>query len=73
MLLLQKIRIDLSKRRAQAYDGGSAMSSQASGAASVIKKENQPLTEYTDCRNHILNLAISYVCKNQSVKNLFTI
>ena len=49
------------------------MSSQASGAVSVIKKENQPLAEYTDCGNHVLNLAISYVCKNQSVKNLFTI
>ena len=38
-LLLQRNEIDLSKCRAQAYDGASAMSSEASGAVSVIKKE----------------------------------
>ena len=43
------------------------MSSEASGAVSVIKKE-QPLAEYTHCRNHILNIAISYACENQSIK-----
>ena len=36
---------------------------------SVIKKE-QPVAEYTRCRNHILNLAISYPCKNQSIKKI---
>ena len=46
MLLLQRNGIDLSKCRAQAYDGASAMSSEASGAVSVIKKE-QPLVEKT--------------------------
>ena len=55
LLLLQRNGIDLSKCCAQAYDGTSAMSSEASGAVSVIKKE-QPLAEYTHCRNHILNL-----------------
>ena len=43
----------------------SAMTSEPSGAASVIKKK-QPLAKYTHCRNHILNLAISYAYKNQS-------
>ena len=42
------------------------MSSEASG---VIRKE-QPLAEYTHCRNHILNLAISCTCKNQSIKKI---
>ena len=67
MLLLQGNGIDLYKSRAQAYDGTSAMSSEASGAVSVIKKQ-QPLEEYTHCRNYILNLAISYAFKNQSIK-----
>ena len=43
------------------------MSSETSGAVSVIKKE-QPLVEYTHCRNHLLDLAISYACKNQFIK-----
>ena len=42
------------------------MSSEAWG---VIRKE-QPLAEYTHCRNHILNLAISCTCKNQSIKEI---
>ena len=48
------------------------MSSEASGAVSVIKKE-QPLAVYTQYRNHTLNLAMSYACKNQSIKKLWTI
>ena len=67
MLLLQRNGIDLSKCRAQAYDGGTTVSSEASGAASLIKKK-QLLAEYTHCRNRILNLAISYACKNQPIK-----
>ena len=59
LLLLQRNRIDLSKCHTQACDGASPMSSEASGAVSVIKKE-KPLAEYTHCRNYILNLAISY-------------
>ena len=39
----------------------------SSGAPSVIKKQ-QPLAEYTHCGNHIVNLAISFACKNQSIK-----
>ena len=72
MLLLQRNGIDLSKCRTQAYDGASSMSSKASGAVSVVKKE-QPLAEYTHCRNHILNLAISYACKNESIRKIYTI
>ena len=67
MLLFQRNGIDLSKYRAHAYDGAFAMSSEASEAVSVIKKA-QPLAEYTQSRNHTLNLAISYACKNQFIK-----
>ena len=35
----------------------------------MIKKQ-QPLAKYTHGRNHILNLANSFACKNQSVKRL---
>ena len=67
MLLFKRNGIGLSKCRAQAYDGTYAMSSEASGAASVIKNV-QPLAECTHCRSHILNLAISCACRNQSIK-----
>ena len=50
--------IDLSKCCVQAYDKASAMTSEASGAVSKIKKE-QPLAEYTDYWNHITNVQIS--------------
>ena len=69
LLLLQRNGTDLSKCRAQAYDGASAMSREASGAVSVIKKE-QPLAEYAHYRNHIFNVAVSYACKNQSIKKI---
>ena len=59
LLLLQRNGIDLYDCCAQAHDVGSAMSSEASGSVSVIKKE-QPLALYTQCRNHTLNLAISH-------------
>ena len=65
--LLEKNEIDIEKCRA--YDGASATCGNSSGAASVIKKQ-QPLAKYTHGRNHILNLANSFACKNQSVKRL---
>ena len=65
--LLQRNDIDISNYRAQAYDGASAVSSDRCDAMSVLKKE-QPLAEYTHSRNHILNLAICFACKNQSIR-----
>ena len=53
--LLQKTDINISNCRAQAYDGASAMSSDRCGAVSVLKKE-QPLAEYTHCRNRMFLL-----------------
>ena len=43
------------------------MSSEISGAATFIKKQ-QPLVEYTYCRSHPINLAISFACKNKSIQ-----
>ena len=63
--LLEKNEIDIEKCRA--YDGARATCGNSSGAASVIKKQ-QPLAKYPRFRNHILNLAISFAGKNQSVK-----
>ena len=62
------VRFFANEKSYLAYDGTSTMSSEASRAVLVIKRE-QPLAEYTLCRNHILNPAISYACKNQSIKN----
>ena len=38
LLLLQRNGIDLSKYRAQTYDGASAMNSETSAAVSVVRK-----------------------------------
>ena len=44
------------------------MSSQTKDASSVIKNE-QPLADWVHCRNHCINLAIAFACKNASVTN----
>ena len=44
------------------------MSSQTKSALSVIKNE-QPLADWVHCRNHRINLAIAFACKNTSVTN----
>ena len=62
--LLGKNKIDIEKCRAQAYDGASVICGNSSGAASVIKKK-QPHAKCTDCRNHILSLAISFKNSHQ--------
>ena len=67
LLLLQRNGIDLSKYSAQAYNGAPARNIKASGGVLVIKK-GQSLAEYTECRNHVLNLVTSYAYKNQSIK-----
>ena len=44
------------------------MSSQTKGPSSVIKNK-QPLADWVHCRNHCINLAIAFACKNTSVTN----
>ena len=46
--------------RAHAYDGARVMSSEISGAATSIKKE-QPLAECTHCRSHAINFESSWI------------
>ena len=54
--------------RRKAYDGAAVMGSQTKGPSSVIKNE-QPLANWIHCRNHCINLAIAFACKNTSVTN----
>ena len=61
--------IDIHGCRAQAYDGASAMSSNVRGASAVIK-EHETKAEYTHCRNHVINLAVAYACKNRIFQNM---
>ena len=61
--------IDIHGCRAQAYDGASAMSSNVRGASAVIK-EHKAKAEYTHCRNHVINLAVAYACKNRIFQNM---
>ena len=53
--------------RVQAYDGASAMASEAKGASAVIKGQ-QTMADSIHCRNHCINLAIAFACKNESMR-----
>ena len=64
--LLADHGFDVKDYRGQAYDAAAVMSSQTKGASSVIKNE-QPLADWVHCRNHCINLAIAFACKNTSV------
>ena len=66
--LLADHGFDVKDYRGQAYDAAAVMSSQTKGASSVIKNE-QPLADWVHCRNHCINLAIAFACKNTSVTN----
>ena len=47
MLLLPRKGIGLSKWRAQAYNGASAISSEASGAVSVVRRRDRQQNTHT--------------------------
>ena len=66
--LLADHGFDIKDCRWQTYDGAAVMSSQTKDASSVIKNE-QPLADWVHCRNHCINLAIAFACKNTSVTN----
>ena len=59
---------DVKDCRGQAYDGAAVMSSQTKGPSSVIENK-LPLSDWVHCRNHCINLAIAFACKNTSVTN----
>jgi hypothetical protein len=50
---LKKHRIDITKRRAQCYDGASSMSSEKVGVQSRIR-EHSKTAFYTHCNSHVL-------------------
>ena len=64
--MLKTHKIDVKNCRAQAYDGASAMASEAKGASAIIK-EQQPLADSIHCRSHCINLSIAFACKNDVV------
>ena len=65
--IFENIGINVAECRAQAYGGVKVMTSEISGAAAFINKQ-QPLKEYIQCRSHYVNLAISFACKNKSIQ-----
>ena len=64
---MEKSEIDIAKCKTQAYDEASAMSS--NGWAAPVIKNRQPPAKYTHCRDHVLNLTISFACIKQSIKD----
>ena len=69
MSVLSRNGLDVKNIRGQAYDGASAMSSSNVGTQAQIKAKN-PLAFYTNCRSHILNLAVAGSCKVQALLNV---
>ena len=64
--MLKAHKIDIKTCRAQAYNGASAMASEAIGASAVIKGQ-QPMASSIHCGNHCINLVIAFACKSETV------
>ena len=64
--MLKTYKIDIKNFRAQDYHGVSAMASDAKGASAVIKGQ-QPMADSIHWRNHCINRAIAFSCKNNTV------
>ena len=64
--MLKTYKIDIKNFRAQDYQGVSAMASDAKGASAVIKGQ-QPMADSIHWRNHCINRAIAFSCKNNTV------
>ena len=64
--MLKTYKIDIKNFRAQDYIGVSAMASDAKGASAVIKGQ-QPMADSIHWRNHCINRAIAFSCKNNTV------
>ena len=47
--------------RGQAYDGASAMSSEACGVQGRMRRI-APMALYTHCNSHVLNLSVAAAC-----------
>ena len=55
--------------RGQAYDGASAMSSEACGVQGRMRRI-APMALYTHCNSHVLNLSVAAACRLTSVRNM---
>ena len=67
---LAENNIDVAFARGQAYDGSSAMSSEACGVRGRIRRI-APMALYTHCNSHVLNLSVAAACRLTSVRNIF--
>ena len=66
---IQKLSLDLSDLRGQAYDGAGNMPGSRSEASTSIVAEN-PKALYFHCSSHRLNLAVASCSKIRAVKNM---
>lgn len=65
---LSSLGLDLNKLRGEGYDGASVMRGQFRGVQACIKQK-LPLTVYTYCSSHNLNLCLSEASKVPSIRN----
>jgi len=54
--------------RGQGYDGCESISGRFNGVQTIIR-QSYPLATYVHCAAHILNLAVSYSCSIQEIRN----
>ena len=66
---LAENNIDVAFARGQAYDGASAISSEACGVQGRIRRI-APMALYTHCNSHVLNLSVAAACRLTSVRNM---
>jgi len=62
------MKIEMKYIRGQGYDGAASMSGRFNGVQSCIKKEYKTAI-YIHCSAHSLNLAITYACGVQCIRN----
>ena len=68
--MLKTREIDIKNCHALAYDSSSAIASDAKGTSAVIKGQ-KPMADSIHCRNHCINIAIVFACKNETVMDEF--
>jgi hypothetical protein len=65
---LHSFGIETKYLRGQCYDGCASMSGQFNGVQAIIR-QSYPLATYVHCAAHVLNLAVSYSCSIQEIRN----
>jgi len=69
---LKDIGLSINNLRGQGYDGSANMSGKNNGAQALIQNY-QPLSFYTHCFSHSLNLCLFKACNVPSIKNMLGI